>query len=205
MASSKNTIRLYGSVTSPYVRRVRVVAAELGLTYELLETASPDGQARLRERTPIWKVPTAEIDGLLVFDSHVITELLLVRSHSVILPPVATDDIVARNTISVVDGALDSLINAFNLAKDGITSDKAPYLKKQHERAESSLRWLEKEVPADWTSDKSQLSLAEIVLGTSLAWMRFRDAYPVARHPRLVQVLEALERRPSFVSTRPTG
>jgi hypothetical protein len=43
------------------------------------------------------------------------------------------------------------------------------------------------------------------VLGTSLAWLRFRDVYPVARHPRLLQVLETLERRPSFVSTRPVG
>lgn len=77
MAASHATIRLYGSFTSPYVRRVRIVAAELGYSYELLETASPEGQARLRERTPIWKVPAAEIDGQLVFDSHTITELLL--------------------------------------------------------------------------------------------------------------------------------
>jgi glutathione S-transferase len=205
MASSEPTIRLYGSVTSPYVRRVRIVAAELGLAYELRETASAEGQARLRERTPIWKVPTAEIDGQLVFDSHAITELLLVRAQSSVLPPLATDDVAARNAINVADGALDGLINAFNLAKDGITPDKASYVKKQHERAESSLRWLEQEIPASWTDDKRQLGLAEVVLGSSLAWMRFRDAYPVARHPRLLQVLETLERRPSFVSTRPTG
>jgi glutathione S-transferase len=205
MAPSVRPFLLYGSLTSPYVRRVRIVAEELGRTYSLRETASEAGQAALRERTPIWKVPIAEVDGQVVFDSHAITELLLVRAQSAVLPPLATDDIPARNALHAADGALDALINAFSLARDGITPDKAPYVKKQHERAESSLRWLDREVPASWTSAKTQLSLAEVVLGSALAWMRFRDVYPVARHPRLAQVLEILERRPSFVSTRPVG
>lgn len=205
MTRSASSFVLYGSLTSPYVRRVRIVAEELGLAYELRETASEAGQAALRERTPIWKVPAADIDGQLVFDSHAITELLLVRAASPVLPALATDDIAARNAIAVADGALDGLINTFNLARDGITPDKSSYVKKQHDRAESSLRWLEKEVPARWADDKSQLGLPQIVLGTSLAWLRFRDVYPVARHPRLLQVLETLERRPSFVDTRPVG
>jgi len=205
MATAETTIRLYGTVTSPYVRRVRIVAEEIGLKYTLLETASAEGQGKLRERTPIWKVPAAEIHGQLVFDSHTITEFLLVRANSSVIPPLAADDIAARNAINVADGALDALINAFNLAKDGVTSDTASYVKKQHERAESSLRWLEQEIPESWAGDKPQLGLAEVVLGCSLAWMRFRDVYPVARHPRLVRVLETLERRPSFVSTQPTG
>lgn len=205
MAAVENTILLFGTVTSPYVRRVRIVAKELGLEYTLLETASEEGQARLRERTPIWKAPAAEIDGQVVFDSHTITELLLVRANSSVLPPLAADDVAARNAINVADGALDGLINAFNLARDGVTADKASYVKKQHERAESSLRWLEREVPESWASEKRQLGLAEVVLGSSLAWMRFRDVYPVSRHPRLLRVLETLERRPSFVSTQPTG
>ena len=204
-SAATTTIRLYGSITSPYVRRVRIVAKELGLEYALLETASAEGQAKLRALTPIWKVPAAEIDGQLVFDSHAITELLLVRANSSVLPPLALDDIAARNAINVADGALDALINAFTLAKDGVTPDKSAYVKKQHDRAESSLRWLEKEVPESWTADKSQLGLAEVVLGSSLAWLRFRDVYPIARHPRLVRVLETLERRPSFISTQPTG
>lgn len=203
--AAETKIRLYGTVTSPYVRRVRIVAEELGLEYVLLETASAEGQAKLREQTPIWKAPAAEIDGQIVFDSHTITELLLVRANSSVLPPLAADDIAARNAINAADGALDGLINAFNLAKDGVTPDKASYVQKQHARAESSLRWLDKEIPESWTGDKQQLGLAEVVLGSSLAWMRFRDVYPVARHPRLVKVLEALERRPSFVNTQPTG
>jgi glutathione S-transferase len=198
-------IRLYGTITSPYVRRVRIVAAELGLECELLESASEGGQARLREHSPIWKVPVAEMDGQLLFDSHAITELLLSRAAGAALAPLTLDDFAARNVISVADGALDALINAFYLAKEGITPDKAPYLKKQHARAESALRWLESQTQGPWLTARKQLGMPEIAVATSLAWMRFRDVYPIARHPRLVDVLEALEQRPSFANTQPSG
>jgi glutathione S-transferase len=198
-------IRLYGTITSPYVRRVRIVAAELGLECELLETASDTGQARLRERSPIWKVPAAEIDGQLVFDSHVITELLLSRAERGVLAPFPLADFAARNVVSVADGALDSLINAFYLAKEGITPDKAPYLKKQHARAESALIWLDAQAEGPWMSATKKLGLPEIAVATSLAWMRFRDVYPIARHPHLLAVLEAIEQRPSFANTQPSG
>lgn len=198
-------IRLYGTITSPYVRRVRIVAAELGLECELLETASEQGQARLRERSPIWKVPAAEIDGELVFDSHVITELLLSKAPGGALAALRLDDAAARNVVSVADGALDSMINAFYLAKEGITSDKAPYLQKQHARAESALRWLDAQAKGPWMTSKKQLGLPEIAVGTALAWLRFRDVYPIVRHARLMEVLEALEQRPSFANTQPSG
>jgi glutathione S-transferase len=198
-------IRVYGTITSPYVRRVRIVAAELGLPVELQETLSEAGQARLRELSPIWKVPAAEIDGQVVFDSHVITALLAARAQSPIVPALAATDVAGQNLLSVADGALDALINAFTLARDSITPDKSAYVKKQHERAASSLAWLEQHAPASWTTEKPELSLPEVALGSALAWLRFRDVYPITRHPRLVQVLTVLERRPSFASTQPSA
>ena len=198
-------IRLYGSFTSPYVRRVRVVADELGLPFELVDTTPPEGQAKLREHTPIWKVPAAEIDGQLVFDSHVITELLLERYGRGKLAPLPVDDIESRNAISVIDGALDALINAFYLAKEGVTPEQAPYLKKQRERAGSALLWLEHNVHEPFVTSKKQLGLPEIALGSALGWMRFRGTYDIEQHQRLMRCFETLERRNSFAHTQPSG
>ncbi|HTL38522.1 MAG TPA: glutathione S-transferase N-terminal domain-containing protein [Kofleriaceae bacterium] len=66
-------MKLYGTTTSPFVRRVRVVAAEVGESVDLLNTAPPDGQAKLRAISPIWKVPVAVVDapvagGLTLYD-----------------------------------------------------------------------------------------------------------------------------------------
>jgi hypothetical protein len=121
------------------------------------------------------------------------------------LAPLPLTDLTARNVISVADGALDSLINAFYFAREGITADKAPYLKKQHARAESALSWLDGRVQGIWLTPTKKLGLPEIAVGTALAWIRFRDVYPIARHARLMTVLEALEERQSFINTKPAG
>ena len=196
-------IRIYGSITSPYVRRVRVVADELGVPLELLDTATDEGQKALRSRSPIWKVPAAEVDGQLVFDSHVITELVLERYGKGKLAPLLVDDVESRNAISVIDGALDALINAFYLGKEGVTPEQAPYLKKQRDRAAASLSWLEENVHEPFVTSKKQLGLPEIALGSALGWMRFRNVYDIEQHQRLMRCFEMLEKRSSFHSTQP--
>ena len=198
-------IRLYGSITSPYVRRVRVVADELRLPFELIDSVPDSGQAELRARNPIWKVPAAEIDGQLVFDSHVITELLLERYGRGKLAPLPVDDIEARNAISVIDGALDALINAFYLGKEGVTPEQAPYLKKQRDRASNALSWLEANVYEPFVTSRRQLGLPEIALGSALGWMRFRNTYDIETHQRLMRCFETLEKRASFVHSQPSG
>jgi glutathione S-transferase len=193
-------IRLFGTHTSPYVRRVRVVAHELGLGVELIDTASEPGQSQLRERSPIWKVPTAEIDGQLVFDSGVICSLLVTRAGSTIAPVEQLDD---RNAITVVDGALDSLINTFYLARDGVRPAEAAYVQKQHDRAASALAWIDARIHDGWLSHDRRFGLPEIALGTAVAWMRFRATYPVERHPGVLACLARCEERDSFAATKP--
>jgi len=76
-------MRLYGTTTSPFVRRVRVVALELGVPVELVSTATPQGDAELRRYTPLWKIPTAvftEAPGeRVIWDSHAIIASLIQR------------------------------------------------------------------------------------------------------------------------------
>ncbi len=73
---SKN-IRLLGSLTSPYVRKVRIVMAEKRIDYqlELEDVWAPD--TRILESNPLGKVPCLIMeDGGAVFDSRVIVEYL---------------------------------------------------------------------------------------------------------------------------------
>ena len=191
-------IRLFGTVTSPFVRRVRVVAAELGLPIEMVDTATDAGQAELRARSPIWKVPVAEIDGRLVLDSHAITELLLATHGPGPLRALDPRDVDARNAIAIVDGALESLINVMYLGRDGVPPERSAYLAKQRERAAAAFAWLEART---WRVDPP--GLAEIALATTIGWVRFRQTYPIEQHPGLVRCFEELEARPSFAATRP--
>ncbi len=200
-------IRLFGTTTSPFVRRVRVVAAELDQRCELVDTATPSGQAELRARSPIWKVPAAEIDGRLVLDSHAIVELLLATHGPGPLRAYDPLDVETRNTIAVIDGALESLINVMYLGKDGVSPEQASYLTKQRERAAAAFAWLEQRVDAgdgvSLSPPGAGLGSAEIALVTAIGWVRFRETYPIDRHPALVRCFEHHDARPSFVATRP--
>ncbi|NVB42731.1 glutathione S-transferase N-terminal domain-containing protein [Pseudenhygromyxa sp. WMMC2535] len=211
VADSRDMLRIYGTRTSPYVRRVRILAHELGVEYSLVDTADPEGpgQSALRERCPVWKVPTAEFltspddpAGELVFDSHLISELLMLRHGPGQLAPLAPEDIVGRNAITVIDGAMDGLINRLYLGRDGLPLDHG-YLQKHADRAASAMAWLATHVEDGWLTPQRQLGLPEIALATTLAWMRFRGAYPIERHPELLVTLERLEARESFSRTAP--
>jgi glutathione S-transferase len=201
------SIRLFGTETSPYVRRVRIVAHELGVDVELVNTADEAGQARLREVSPIWKVPAAVfVDGgdeQLVLDSTVICAHMMALAGPGPLAPLDPSDLDSRNLQTVVDGALDSLVNVFYLGKDGVTPEQASYVAKQRARTESACRWLEDRVQGDSLSGEACPHLVDIALATTIAWMQFRTTYPVDRHPGLMRCFAALDERASFQQTRP--
>lgn len=196
-------LRLFGTTTSPYVRRVRIVAVELGLPVELVPITTPEGQEKLAEVTPIWKVPTLVIvdEGVTVFDSHAIIDLLMRRSGPGDLRPIAPDDIAARNVVAVIDGALDSLINALYLARDGVDSFHSAYMRKQVDRAENALLWLGARVGD--TGFGPGFGLTEIALVAAIDWIRLRSALPLDHHDRLVRAAASWNPRTSVAATRP--
>lgn len=197
------SIHLFGSLTSPYVRRVRIVLKELGQPFDWTDTTTDAGQLELRRATPLWKIPVALIDGETVFDSAVITQRLLQEVGPGPLSPYQPADWQTRNLTTVIDGVLDSLINAFYLRKEGVTADQAPYLRKQIERAAASMEWLEQAAVGPWLTSSQKFGLPEIALLTALEWMRFRATYPVENHAHLMQFLAAHGDRSSVQTTKP--
>jgi glutathione S-transferase len=197
------TIELFGTLTSPYVRRVRAVAAELSLPVELVDTFTDHGQARMRALNPLWKVPTAVVEGEVVFDSRVIVDHLVRRHGAGKLAPIDAEDLAAHNVVSVIDGALDALINVFYLTRDGLSPAEGSYLAKQSHRVAAAMEWLEAKVDDVWITRTHVFGVPEIALCTALGWMRFRETYPVERHPGLMRCLTHHDERPSLATTRP--
>jgi glutathione S-transferase len=197
-------MKLYGSTTSPYVRRVRIVATELGVPFELILSSTDEGQKALRALSPIWKVPVAEVDGQTIFDSHVIIEYLH-RRHG--YGPLRTAGGAAwvreHNLVNAADATLDSLISLLYLERDGIETGKTPILVKQSDRVKSILTWFEGQLRDTWLTDEARLGMAEIALVTALDWIVFRKRYPVEDHPGLVAFRAAHADRPSIRDTFP--
>ncbi|HEY6726687.1 MAG TPA: glutathione S-transferase N-terminal domain-containing protein [Polyangiaceae bacterium] len=197
-----NSIELFGTVTSPYVRRVRIVLKEIGRAYRWVDTSQPEGQSLMRDLNPLWKIPTVRLDGRAIFDSGVIVRQLLKAFGHGGLALHDPDDVEVCRVVTVTDGVLDALINSFYLKKEGV-SDQTPYLQKQEGRSRAALAWLESEVRGPWLTRTHRFGLPEIGLITALEWMMFRQVYPVDQHPRLVEFLKQHQARESIASTGP--
>jgi glutathione S-transferase len=195
-------MKLYGTTTSPYVRRTRVVAAELGVPVQLIDTATDEGQARLREITPIRKVPVAVVDGKQLFDSRVIIDwLVTTRGYGTLSTP--RDRWRDHNLVNAIDGALDSIIQLFYLRRDGIAIDGTPYATRQLERTAAILEWLSNELVAPGDSFDGGFGLAELSTICALDWMDFRKVYETERATGLAALRAQWRDRPSLVDTRP--
>jgi glutathione S-transferase len=79
-------MKLYFSPASPFSRKVRVVARELGLKLEEINTASR-GNMEFRRVNPLGKIPALALDdGSVLFDSPVICEYLNARGGGKFFP-----------------------------------------------------------------------------------------------------------------------
>ena len=149
-------LKLFGHDASPYVRRVRVVLAELRIPFERDTHGWQDPAAEFVDASPIQRVPMLDLGPgstvRHVFESRVITALLYSLPHprpegdppfqDVLLDPSLA--LLDQNVISVADAAQDSLVNLFLLEPDGIRPEQASYLRRQVARARGCLDWLER-------------------------------------------------------------
>lgn len=190
-------MKLYGTTTSPFVRRVRVVAQEVGVTIDRIDTATDAGMAQLREVGPIRKVPVAVVDGRLLFDSRAIVAWLTTTlGHGELAPPL--DAWREGNVVNAIDAALDAVIQLFYLRRDGVAIDGTPYATRQLERADAIFAWLAKQ-----ELSTERFGLAELSLVCALDWMDFRKTYPTERAAGVAAVRAAWADRPSVAATRP--
>ncbi|MEO8846047.1 MAG: glutathione S-transferase family protein [Kofleriaceae bacterium] len=189
-------MKIYGTTTSPFVRRVLVVAEELGEPIERVETASEAGMAELRSVSPIGKVPVAIVNDAPLFDSRAIHAWLTATHGSW-----GTHSAHETNLVNAIDAAIDSVIQLFYLRRDGVAVEGSVFEKRQLDRAETIFAWLATQVAEGTFS--GGFGYAELSLICGLDWMEFRKAYPIERAAGVESVRARWRDRPSLVSTRP--
>lgn len=189
-------MKIFGTTTSPFVRRVLVVADELGEPIERVDTATPAGMAELEQVSPIRKVPAAIVGDAPLFDSRAIHAWLTATHGSW-----GTHSAHESNLVNAIDAALDSVVQLFYLKRDGVDAAGSPYEKRQLARTDAIFAWLAPQIAEGTFS--GGFGLAELSLICALDWMDFRKAYPTERASGCQPVRERWRDRPSLVSTRP--
>lgn len=197
-------MRLIGSVTSPYVRFVRVTLAELGVEHEFTVTGpfakmGPEDERRIVEANPLMKVPALLVDGESIIDSRVIVGWLLARHGGPGRFGAGFPESIARdNVLSAIYGVLEAGILRFILKGSHPEIEmNAGYMARSLERIRSGLGWLDRS-----TQLGQNFGPPEALLVCALEWLHKRAVYDWSVHPRLVEAHARYAERESLVATR---
>jgi len=202
-------MKLIGTPSSPYTRKVRVVLAEKRIDYDF-EIHNPSEPAtRVPEFNPLGKVPVLVMDdGTSIFDSRVIVEYLDgVSPVARLIPETSRQRIQVRRWEALADGILDASVMTVYEGRRPKPKQSMEWVERQMEKVERALEYAAAELEdRPWCYDEG-FSLADIALGCSLAYLDFR--FPAiawrAAYPNLERHAEKLFKRPSFEASVPAA
>ena len=202
-------MKLIGSLTSPYVRKVRVVMAEKKLDYQH-ELEDVWGSDRILASNPLGKVPCLVLPGgEAIFDSRVIVEYLDTRSPvSRLIPEGSRERIEVRTWEALADGVLDAAILArLEQTWPGRSAEQrsAAWVDRQMHKVQASLTAISTGLADKPWCSGIHLSLADIAIGCALGYLTFRFPQIGWReaHTNLAKLADKLEARQSFIDTVP--
>lgn len=198
-------MKLHWSPRSPYVRKVMVVAHELGLAdrIEIVRTVvgGTTPHRELMRENPLGKIPTLVLeDDTILYDSPVICEYLDTLHDGAKLFPAWPERLTALRRLALGDGMLDVVLAWLGERFRPVERQSEPHMALWQAKLRACVDALENEVLAD-----GRLTIGHIAIGIALSYLDFRFADLAWRegHPRLTAWHAAFDARPSMVANPP--
>lgn len=201
-------MKLIGSLTSPFVRKVRIVFLEkkVDLDLELENVWAADTKIALNN--PLGKIPCLILDdGEAIYDSRVIAEYADTLSPVSKLIPAGSRE---KATVKTWEALADGVGDAGILARLEATfrppeQQSTAWVERQIGKINSSLAQMSRELGENTWCHGNQMTLADIAVGCALGYLLFR--FPniawQAQYPNLDSLYQKLMQRPSFAETAP--
>ncbi|MET0983207.1 MAG: glutathione S-transferase C-terminal domain-containing protein [Telluria sp.] len=201
-------MKLIGSNTSPYVRKVRVVLAEKKLDYsfELDNVWSAETQVHLSN--PLGKVPCLVMeDGSALYDSRVIAEYLdTLTPVCKLLPPNGRDRADVKMWEALADGVLDAAVLVRLEKTLRPQEQQSPqWIARQLGKVHAGLAVMAEKLGEQPFCMGKSYTLADVAVGCALGWLAFRfpDIDWRGDYPNLARLFDKLGERASFKDTVP--
>jgi len=203
-------MKLIGSNTSPYVRKVRIVMAEKKLDYDYVLEDVWAAQTTIGLSNPLAKVPCLIMEGgEAIFDSRVIVEYFDTLSPvGKLIPTVGRERAEVKTWEALADGVLDAAILARLESTWSGRSDAQRcqnWIDRQLGKVDAALAAMSRGLGEKSFCVGIHLSLADIAVGTALGYLDFRFPQIVWReqYPNLQKLQDKLMQRASFIDTKP--
>jgi len=201
-------MKLIGSLTSPYVRKARIVFAEKKIEVPLIQENVWSQDTKIMESNPLGKVPCLVMDdGGAMFDSRVIVEYADTLSPvNKLIPSSGKEKAAVKTWEALADGVLDASVLARLEATWRPDEQKSQaWIDRQIHKIDVSLKAMSNGLGESEWCFGNQLSLADIAVGCALDYLifRFPNIQWQASYPNLNQLYKKLMSRPSFANTAP--
>lgn len=195
-------MKVLGTASSPFTRKVRVVAHEKALPLEFVVDSPMSADSGVAALNPLGKIPVLiRPDGSALPDSLVIAEFLDAMNDAPrLLPAVGPERFDVREWEVVGNGIMDAavLIRMESVRDPNERSQK--WIERQRGKIDSSLAWMERRLSGRQHCVGSQLTLADISVGCAMSYLQFRFADDIwaERYSQVSRLWSALEQRASF-------
>lgn len=200
-------MKLIGSLTSPYVRKVRIAFLEKKIDVELVLEDVWSASTKMSEMNPLGKVPALVMDdGGVMFDSRVIVEYADTLSPvGHLIPSSGKDKAAVKTWEALCDGILDASIllrleKTWGPRGNNISQE---WIDRQLGKIHSGLKAISDGLSnKNWCYD-NQFCLADIAVGSVCGYLllRFPEIKWQETYPNLASFYEKLSLRPSFIET----
>lgn len=198
-------MRIIGSTGSPFVRKVRIVAAEKGLSIALQKESPLPEDGAVVAANPLGKIPALVCDdGTVLADSPVIAEYLdSLATPPRLLPTAGPERFAVRQWEAIADGVLDAavLIRLETMMRaEGERS--ASWVARQRGKMERGMRWMDERLGTQPFCVGDSLTLADVAADCALGYLlfRFNETDWRSQHPNLARLHATLASRPAFAS-----
>ncbi len=200
-------MKLIGSLTSPYVRKVRIVMADKKLDYRLELENVWAADTSIQQYNPLGKVPCLLMDdGGALFDSRVIVEYLDTLSPvSRLIPQQGRDRAAVKCWEAIADGILDACVTVVKEQQRPKEQQSAEWIERQLSKVTASLTAMDGSLGDHAWCMGVNYSLADVAVGCALGYLDLRFASMAWRdsHANLTRLYDKLALRPSFIDTAP--
>ena len=200
-------MKLIGSYTSPYVRKVRIVLAEKKIEYDFAVDSPWLADTKVPNLNPLGKIPVLVLDDETpLFDSRVIVEYIdNVTPNNKLFPAPNRERIEVKRWEALADGICDAAATAFLEAKRPAAQQSSDWIARQHDKIARSLEFMAEELGEQAYCMGTHISMADLAVGSALGYLAFRfaDINWQENHPNLGKLYAKLQLRASFTDTAP--
>jgi glutathione S-transferase len=200
-------MKLIGSHTSPFVRKVRIVLAEKKIEYEFVIDSPWLADSKVPDINPLGKIPVLMLDDETpLFDSRVIVEYIdNVTPNNKLFPAPNRERTEVKRWEALADGVCDAAVAALLEGKRAKKEQSADWIVRQRGKVMRGLEFMAEELGDKVFCMGTHFSMADIAVGTALGYLSFRfpDIDWRASHPNLAKLYDKLMQRPPFADTVP--